>query len=579
VSHHAEHLSRLHELALELSIAHDIAAASNAIVREVRAALRACFAAVSIAGQYAHALARIRVSRAADRAHAEAELQHAHFHQLIFGTPVPTLVLRGADHVFELGNAAFERLHRRPDLRGRKLRDAFPELAGSGLFEALDRAFTSGQCVALPELPSWFDLRDDPLTQSFFNVSIEPICDAGGRTTGLVMVGADVTDQVRARKAMQEELAARAHSERVKDDFLAMLSHELRNPLAPIKTALELIKLRGDPAAAHEHEIMERQVDHLVRLVDDLLDISRIARGAIELRQDAIDLAKVVGSAIEIASPLLEARRHHLELNLFGQRALVRGDATRLAQVVANLLTNAAKYTEPGGLLEIALAYEAESVVLRVKDNGTGIEPALLGRVFEPFVQGPRAAQGPGGLGVGLTLARNLVALHGGAIEAKSAGVGRGSEFVVRLPALSPEDALVHKAGSSTSALATPAEACRRVLVIDDNADSAELMASVLRAVGHVVAVAYDGAEALTVAPVFGPEVVLIDIELPVMDGYAVGRCLRELPGLGGLRMLAITGYGQARDRDLSARAGFERHLLKPVDFKTILSAVAQIDA
>jgi len=311
----------------------------------------------------------------------------------------------------------------------------------------------------------------------------------------------------------------------------------------------------------------------VVRLVDDLLDVSRITRGKIELKKEPVELARVIAEGVEIASPLYEERRHRLDVEVAPSGLLVEGDETRLAQVIANLLTNAAKYTAPGGRITVGAAREGKELVVRVADNGIGISAELLPRVFELFVQGDRPVdRAEGGLGLGLALVRSLVQLHGGSVTAASAGVARGSEFVMRLPALEGGRATVRAAdGASTPRTVTP----RRVLVVDDNEDAAEMLAEMLRAEGHVTRVAYDGPTALQlVADGFRPELAILDIGLPVMDGYELAAKLQESLADAAPKMIALTGYGQEHDRARSARAGFALHLVKPVTPERLLAFV-----
>lgn len=360
---------------------------------------------------------------------------------------------------------------------------------------------------------------------------------------------------------------------RAKDEFLAMLGHELRNPLAPMVTAIELMRARGGGQLGREAQVIARQVQHLCRMVDDLLDVSRITRGLVTISMRPIDLGPILARAVEMASPLLESRRHHLSVDVQGGGLHVDGDPDRLAQVFANLLTNAAKYTDPGGRIELSAAREGEQIVVKVRDTGVGMTPELLAHVFDLFVQG---AQGPersaGGLGIGLALVKSLVTMHGGAVEARSEGPGKGSELTVRLPAIAAAPATN---GASHRAPARAASAPRRVLVVDDNEDAATLLADALRGEGWEVAVATDGPQALSLLPSFQPEVAVLDLGLPVMDGYELAAKIRERLGPQAPRLLALTGYGQDRDRKASEAAGFERHMVKPVRAEELVAAIA----
>jgi signal transduction histidine kinase/CheY-like chemotaxis protein len=375
-------------------------------------------------------------------------------------------------------------------------------------------------------------------------------------------------------------LEALRQADRRKDEFLAMLAHELRNPLAPMRNALEIIRLRGPErrlAVRASWDMVERQVEHLSRLVDDLLDVARITRGKINLEKEPVALAEVVRRAVETSRPLIEGRRHRLEVRLPDEPLHVIGDLTRLAQVLLNLLNNAAKYTEEGGQITLTVeraAADPGAVVLRVRDTGVGIPPEVLPKVFDLFTQASRTLdRAQGGLGIGLTLVRRLVEMHGGSVRASSAGPGKGSEFVVRLPLFfGPLPAPAHGNGSGEH----PA-AGHRILVVDDNRDSASSLAVLLRLSGHEVVTAHDGAAALEKAEHFRPQLALLDIGLPGMDGYELARRLRQLPGLRQVRLAALTGYGSEEDRRRSRAAGFDHHLVKPVEREALLVLLAEV--
>ena len=361
-------------------------------------------------------------------------------------------------------------------------------------------------------------------------------------------------------------------ADRRKDEFLAMLSHELRNPLAPILTALQLMDLRGETAALRERQIIERQTRHLGMLVDDLLDLSRITRGTLELRRARVDLRPIISQAIEMASPLLEQRNHTLALYLPDTPLVVDGDDVRLNQIVQNLVTNAAKYTPPDGAITVRASARDGTVLVEVEDNGDGIAPELMAVMFEPFVQGTRSVErSHGGLGVGLALVKSLVRLHGGVVAAHSEGAGKGSRFTLTLP-LATADRGASSRPISVVDGSAPGSA-RRILLVDDNADAAEMLAEILRQAGHEVLVVHDGPSALAAADRFTPDVALLDIGLPVMDGYDLARRLRAMLA-SPPRLVALTGYGQEHDRRRSSEAGFDEHLVKPVDIATVLAAI-----
>jgi CheY-like chemotaxis protein len=350
------------------------------------------------------------------------------------------------------------------------------------------------------------------------------------------------------------------------NEFLAMLAHELRNPLAPIRNAVGLMRAKriDDPTLQWSRDVIERQTAHLSRLVDDLLDVSRITSGRLTLQRERLDLSVVFERAVEASRPLMESRRQALEVRLPETPLWVEGDLIRLAQIVLNLLNNAAKYTPSGGRIWLSGEMEEGRAVIRVRDTGVGISPELKTRIFDLFTQGTRTLdRADGGLGIGLTLVERLAALHGGTVEVLSGGANQGSEFIVRLPAApAPRETPKQREGGDT----TSARARRRVLVVDDNRDSTETMSMLLGVWGHDTRSAHDGPAALGIAAEFQPEVVLLDIGLPGMDGYEVARRIHDLPGLRNAVLIAMTGYGQEEDRMRSHSAGFARHLVKPAD-------------
>ena len=370
----------------------------------------------------------------------------------------------------------------------------------------------------------------------------------------------------RERQALLEKAES---ANRTKDEFLAMLGHELRNPLAPIATALQLMKLQQNAAFERERTVIERQVAHLTRLVDDLLDVSRIARAKVRLEPELIELSEIVQRAVEVVSPLLEERRHSLSLEVPSRGLLLQADVARMTQVLSNLLSNACKYTPPGGRISIWAGIEGADVVLGVQDNGMGISAEALPRVFDLFVQGQQAIdRAHGGLGLGLAIVRSLVERHGGSVTAHSHGQDRGSQFIVRLPRAEAQVAHVTTAASLP---APPAPSLRRrVLVVDDNTDAAEMLAEALTLRGCDVELAHDAPQALEIAATGGFDAALLDIGLPVIDGYELAQRLRAFANLRDTRFIAVTGYGQPADKQRALAAGFHHHLVKPVDLRTL---------
>ncbi len=377
----------------------------------------------------------------------------------------------------------------------------------------------------------------------------------------------------RARLYVAEAEARRAAelANQRKDEFLAMLSHELRNPLWTLLNGLRLLETRI-PASRDHVAVLDRQVGHLKHMIEDLLDVSRIKHGKIQLRREPITLARVVAHALDVARPLIERHGHHVHVDV-AEHVLIDADRNRARQVIENLITNAAKYTPPGGRIDIQAEDDGELVRVSVRDNGRGIAPELLATLFDMFVQGARTIdRSEGGLGIGLTLVRSVVELHGGTVEAQSPGVGQGSTFIVRWP----KGDRSKRRAASEPALSKPAVAGVRVLVVDDNVEAAEMLASLLQTIGHEVAVAHDGATAIDAAQSSPPDVALLDIGLPVMDGYEVAERLRELPACANTLLIALTGYGQPDDIARAARAGFARHFVKPVEIAEITALLAK---
>lgn len=367
-------------------------------------------------------------------------------------------------------------------------------------------------------------------------------------------------------------------ADRRKDEFLATLAHELRNPLAPIRNSLQILKMTrvDEQTAKQTREMMERQVHHLVRLVDDLLDLSRVMRGKIELRREPAELGSIIARAVETARPLIDAQGHRLDIVLPEESLLIDGDPVRLTQVVGNLLTNSAKYTEPRGQIQLTVRREEQLAILSVKDTGIGIDPEMLPRVFELFVQADHATtKAQGGLGIGLTLVKNLVEMHGGSVSANSAGLGQGSEFTIRLLLLnhSAKEQVRDMGAESQSVLQTG----HRVLVVDDNQDAALSLTMLLRLQGHEVQVAHDGLSALNLAESFRPAVIFLDIGMPGMDGYEVARRVRKIPELNKIVLAALTGWGQQEDRRRTAEAGFDYHLVKPPEPQALEEILASL--
>ena len=400
-----------------------------------------------------------------------------------------------------------------------------------------------------------------------------------GRPSRMVGVCMDIDERKRHAVETARLYDALREADRRKDEFLALLGHELRNPLAPISNALQIMKLPGtDPAiTVRARDMIERQVEHLVRLVDDLLDMSRIVRGRVELRREPVELAAVVARAIETSQPVLDAEGHTVALSIAPEPVWVNGDLLRLAQVVSNLLHNAAKFTDRGGKITLSAAREDGHAVVRVADTGAGVVPEIRERIFDMFYQGARGEGSRGGLGIGLSVVRGLTELHGGTVEVRSEGAGRGSEFIVRLPLLAHEEPRTDAVTSREGGKEAPLSPRRLVLVVDDNVDAAESLALLLRLDGQDVIVAHDAESAHASAVANPPQVAFLDLGLPKVDGYELARWFRADPALRNTTLVALTGWGQPEDQKRTRDAGFERHLVKPVPPDTLRGILAEL--
>ena len=506
----------------------------------------------------------------------------------------PMVAVEGTTHVVAYLNPAFARLvgRARKDLTGRPFAEAVPEGAENGCLALLDRVFRTG----IPETLAEQEHRQTQPRPVYWSYAMWAILGEDERPAGVMIQVTDVTETAHFRKQVtgmneallisatrQHELTVAAESlsarlqaaVQMRDHFLAVLSHELRNPLAALSAGLQLLKMTGEDSVAAESSraMMERQLKQMVRLVDDLLDVSRIATGKLELHKERTELASVLRDAVEASRPLIDRGGHELTVTLPSEPVALDADPTRLAQVFLNLLNNAAKYSEPGGHIRVSAERAGNEVVVSVRDTGIGILTAHLPHVFEVFVQVDTAwRRAQGGLGIGLSLVKKFVELHGGRVEAHSDGPGKGSAFVVRLPA-----------ATSTAAEPPPAAAAkargprRRILVVDDNRDAAQALARMLGIMGHEVRRAYDGEAGVAAAAAFRPEMVLMDLGMPGVNGYEAARRIRAEPWGGGPFLVALTGWGGEDDRQRTHDAGFDRHLVKPVDLDALTRMIAEI--
>ncbi|HEY1191032.1 MAG TPA: ATP-binding protein, partial [Gemmata sp.] len=467
---------------------------------------------------------------------------------------------RATDYRFVELNPAFERHSGlSQDLLGKSIRAAVPGLE-EFWFDTYGRVAATGD-------PTRFVHHAAPLGRWF---EVYAFRLEGPDRQRVAVLFTDVSVRVRAEEALRD-------ADRKKDDFIALLAHELRNPLAPVRNGLQVLRLSPDRAARERAQaMMDRQLTHMVRLIDDLLDVSRISRNKMELRRERILLADAIGSAVETARPAVEAAGHDLRVDVEDEPVFLDADLTRISQVIANLLTNSAKYTEPGGRIDLVGRRDGDEAVVSVTDTGMGIPAESLGNIFDMFSQVDRSVErSTGGLGIGLALVKGLVEMHGGTVTAASGGQGRGSVFTVRLPAV-PRHAVVavgHPVGEASS----DAGPGRRILVVDDNRDSAESMGEMLRLFGNEVALAHDGVEAVEAAGAFRPQVILMDVGMPRLNGYEATRRIREQAWGKDVAIVALTGWGQEGDRKLSREAGCDGHLVKPVSLPDLQRMLGEL--
>lgn len=504
----------------------------------------------------------------------QAELQR--MFALFEEAPVIISVVEYPDWRISMANRLSRQLMGGRSLVGTRLGDAVG--ADNPTLAAIKRVHASGRSETFETTA-----ETSGIAGRTFSNTLVPIRDPNGATGRVMAFAVETTEQRQAREALERqardlELARTeaVEADHAKDQFLAMLGHELRNPLAPMLTAVQVLGMEGTISPALD--LIERQVRHLTRLVDDLLDVSRIARGMVVLNRRDIGIETVVRRALEIANPLLVERGHRVMTDLVHRDLGVSADLDRLAQVVANLITNAAKYSEPESQIRIVGSRKGDRVMLSVSDDGIGIAPEMIERIFEPFVQQPQTLErSHGGLGLGLSIVKNLVEAHGGTVSVRSDGRGRGSTFVIELPGIelrrAPADRSRHAVAKRRQLSRVPTRPLR-ILVVDDNREAADILKIALGAVGHSIALAYDGPSALEIAKTHAPEIALVDLGLPVMNGYRLAELLRAT---SDIPVVAVTGYGQQCDRQRTQAAGFASHLVKPVDFDELSELVSRL--
>jgi PAS domain S-box-containing protein len=479
------------------------------------------------------------------------------------------LVIVDRDYTYLYANRSYAEIVRvDPNhIVGRHVRDVLPDVYETRIRRKIEQAF-SGETVQYElELPE---------RQQFAQVTYQPVW-RDGAVDRLIVAIVDTTKRRLVEDALHQSRAELEVAARRKDEFLMTLAHELRNPLAPIRTAVDVMKQAAPGEdVSRPREVIDRQLKLMVRLLDDLLDVGRIERDTLVLRKARVDLSTVVRQATEISQPLADRFRQQLVVNVPAEPIEVEADSARIEQVVANLLNNACRFTPADGRIEISVAREDGDAVVRVRDNGIGIPPEDLSRIFEMFAQLDRSTErAQGGLGIGLHLVKRLVEMHGGTVEARSQGISSGSEFIVRIPCLAPQ--LVPEGTLAGADGAIPAAVIpKKILVVDDNVDAAEAMSMLLTIIGHETRVAHDGPEALDAVRSYGPDVVLLDLGLPGMTGFEVCENIRKMDVTTPPLVVALTGWGQDSDRKKSREAGFDHHLVKPVDYDALADLLAR---
>ncbi len=518
---------------------------------------------------------RVEAQLARARTRAAAYDERRRVYGALMNAPAPICVLTGPKLVIELANhACLEIWGKDTSITGKPLLEALPELADQQFPKLLEQVRLTGEPYRVKGMAAKLDRdREGVLRDVYMDFVYEPITDETGLVGSILVFAIDVTQQVLSQMTLEAALDDARRANRAKDEFLALLGHELRNPMSPIMTALDLMKIHSDRDVTREREIIERQAKHLVRLINDLLDVARISRGMVDLRRVRVGVAEVLARSVETALPLYEEKRHRLDVDA-SDELYIDADPQRIGQVFSNLLTNAAKYTPAGGQVSVRAWADSEQIVVCVKDNGIGITAEVLPHVFEMFIQdGQGRDRSSGGLGLGLAIVRALVLRHGGGVIARSGGQMSGTEIEVRLPRAQPSQATESELAFDPSI--SISRFTGRVLIVDDNTDAATLLCELVSAMGHDTRVAHDGPSALQTLEAFEPDIALVDIGLPVMDGYELATHLRARVRL--VQIVALSGYGQSTDHEQSLRAGFVAHLVKPVDAAGLAAMLEQL--
>jgi PAS domain S-box-containing protein len=496
----------------------------------------------------------------------------------LLDAPVGAAVMLGENLVYHLVNSVYAAVSGRPadEMVNKPFVEVYPELLGSPVHEKFKQVYRSGEPFTSEPTLVQIHRNGGALDDRYFTYNLSPLRTLTGEVFGLMVIAVDITTEVESRSHVERLNLELQDAARAKDEFLAMLAHELRNPLAPIGAAAELLQIMAldEKRVRQTSQVIGRQVRHMTALVDDLLDVSRLTRGLVDLDRAPLDIRHVVADAVEQVTPLIQSRQHRLSLHLPPQMTVVNGDKKRLIQVVANILNNAAKYTPENGNIELSVEVHADHVAVKIEDNGIGMEAGLAARAFDLFAQAERTPdRSSGGLGLGLALVKSLTQLHGGRVSCNSSGLGKGSTFSVYLPR--QIDSKVERNDPHGDRTNEEEATSLHILVVDDNEDAAAMIAMLLRALGHHVMVEHSSSKALARAMQDAPQVCVLDIGLPEMDGIELAKRLRAHPETANVLLIALTGYGQDEDRRRTRAAGFDHHLVKPADIKQLLAILA----
>ena len=523
--------------------------------------------------------ARKRAELERERLLRQVQAAHAQMTDVFQKAPAFMCTLHGPNHIFENINENYFQLIGARDVVGKTVGEGLPEVVSQGYIQILDEVYHSGDPFVGKDVGVLLQRKiDGPPEERIVDFVYLPLKNADEKVYGILVHGIDITERKRAEDELRRLATELAQASQHKTEFLAILAHELRNPLAPIRNGLEVLRLTGDDPAAFGtvRDMMQRQVDQMVHLIDDLLDIARISSGKLELKKESVALNKIIATAIESSTPIIHANQHQLSIDIPEGTVLLDADPTRLTQVLGNLLTNAARYTPAGGKIQLSARIIADHIVIAITDNGIGIPAESIAHIFEMFTQvGNNVNSAQSGLGIGLSLVQRLVNLHDGTVAVQSEGAGKGSKFIVRLPLpVQPESRQIIPELHSLPAAEAQTRSLR-ILVADDNIDAAESLVSLFQLLGHQTHVAYDGIEAYQAAQHFIPDIAFIDIGMPGMNGHEVASAVKSQSDIAHIVLVALTGWGTTLDRNESKVAGFDHHMTKPMDIDMVKKLLA----